>query len=111
MCCSHVLPLVGECRKIRGYDVAIETSVQRWVCVGHGDIEARVAAQIVAELSQSFVAQSEVQSQRPANPIVILRKSDGFPGSIFTISKTVNIGRGKDIAESPGPISACVEAE
>ena len=82
--CSPGLLREGEhSGKIRGYDVAIETPSWRRVGIGLVDIKAGVPSQLVAKLSQPFVAHAKIQRQRPSDPVVILYKCrEPFPHSL-----------------------------
>ena len=64
----------GHPRKVRGNDVTSDTSSCGRIAIRSADVEARIPAKLVPELSQPFVAQPKVDIQPLSNFDVILRK-------------------------------------
>src|SRR4029077_18595279 len=96
--------------KVGSHNVPRHAPAWRRVWVSSADVEACVSAQTVSKLAEMLVTQANIQGQRPADSIVILREPRTLPHSEFPLGQAEVIKRGKNIAES-GAVVLCATAK
>src|SRR5262249_44803467 len=81
-------------------DVSSLAPAWQRVRVSFADIKAGVSAQLVSKLTEAFITQPKIQSERLRELVVVLCKCGCLPRSKFTIGETKVISGSKYITNA-----------